>query len=185
MAIARCLCKSTHSAHPSFQRIKRFGRNLIITDILQHVRQASALLTLFPQLLLAILGAFGAPCCAGFGWRYEYLIPGCRRFNLISRVAVNKPSFFDEGFAIGRGKRRPPPAFQAAHLASLAQFALAVIINTFQSRCWWCFGVGLAGTWALADNAKARGETAPVLDIAKIDDQDQTGVTGRQPDHRL
>ena len=53
-------------------------------------------------------------------------------------------------------------------------FALAVIINTFQMLMLVVLLAGLAGIGAVVGIAKAYVETAPVLDIAKIGDQDQT-----------
>ncbi|MDD2561239.1 MAG: transglycosylase domain-containing protein [Eubacteriales bacterium] len=51
---------------------------------------------------------------------------------------------------------------------------LAVIINTFQMLFLVVLLAGLAGIGAVVGIAKAYVETAPVLDIAKISDQDQT-----------
>ncbi len=51
---------------------------------------------------------------------------------------------------------------------------LAVIVNTFQMLMLFVFLLGLAGVGAVVGIAKAYVETAPVLDIAKIGDQDQT-----------
>ena len=53
-------------------------------------------------------------------------------------------------------------------------FVLAVIINTFQMLLLVVLLAGLAGIGAVVGIAKAYVETAPVLDIAKIGDQDQT-----------
>ncbi|MGI6695351.1 MAG: transglycosylase domain-containing protein [Christensenellales bacterium] len=51
---------------------------------------------------------------------------------------------------------------------------LAVIINTFQLLMLVVFLAGLAGIGAVVGIAKGYVETAPILDIAKIGDQDQT-----------
>ncbi len=89
----------------------------------------------------------------------------------ISRLFQHKP-FFDEGLPLeeeNEGRRR---LFKRR--TRKPSFVLAVIINTFQMLVLVVLLAGLAGIGALVGIAKAYVETAPVLDIAKIDDQDQT-----------
>ncbi len=53
-------------------------------------------------------------------------------------------------------------------------FVLAVIINSFRLLMMMILIAGLSGVGAVVGIAKTYVDTAPVLDIAKIDDQDQT-----------
>ena len=95
----------------------------------------------------------------------------CTGGKTISRLFENKPFIEEEGpiYQEERPRRR---LFKRR--TRKPSFVLAVIINTFQMLVLVALLAGLAGIGAVVGIAKAYVETAPVLDIAKISDQDQT-----------
>lgn len=90
---------------------------------------------------------------------------------MINRLFNNRP-LIDEGMP--REPEEAPRRRLFKRRTRKPSFVLAVIINTFQMLMLFVLLMGLAGIGAVVGIAKAYVETAPVLDIAKIGDQDQT-----------